>query len=131
MNLLLDTQTLLWWREGSRRLGPEARAAIERRALTVRVSAVSAWEIAIKLHSGRLTLREPLDRWLPAAIESSGFGTLTVTLSHAIAVASLPAHHADPFDRLLIVQAQLEHLTIVTSDTAFEDYDVRILDARV
>jgi hypothetical protein len=67
----------------------------------------------------------------PAAIESSGFGTLTVTLSHPIAVAGLPARHADPFDRLLIVEAQLEHLTIVTPNTAFEDYDVRILDARV
>ena len=130
MNLLLDTQTLLWWREGSRRLGPRARAAIEYRAVAVRVSAVSAWEIAIKLQSGRLKLREPLERWMPAAVEGSGFGTLAVTMTHAIAVASLPIHHADPFDRLLIVQAQIENLTIVTSDTAFGRYDVTILDAR-
>lgn len=130
MNLLLDTQTLLWWREGSRKLGSKARAAIEHRALTVRVSAVSAWEIAVKLQSGRLTLKEPLERWMPAAVEHSGFGTLAVTMTHAIAVASLPAHHNDPFDRLLIVQAQLENLTIVTSDAAFAEYAVTTLDAR-
>jgi PIN domain nuclease of toxin-antitoxin system len=130
MNLLLDTQSLLWWRDGSRKLGPRARAAIEIQAATVRVSAASAWELAIKSRAGRLRLRQPLHLWLPAAIESSGFATLDVTIDHALGVASLPDHHADPFDRLLIVQARSEDLTIVTSDTAFGDYDVRVLDAR-
>ena len=130
MNLLLDAQALLWWRQGHRKLGARARAAIERQAVSVRVSAASAWEMAIKSRAGRLTLREPLDVWLPAALEDSGFGMLSVTVDHAIAVATLPDHHADPFDRLLIVQAQLEDLTIVTSDAAFEDYDVKLLDAR-
>lgn len=129
MTLLLDTQTLLWWREGNRRLGPRARAGIER-AAAVLVSAASGWEMAIKSRAGRLRLREPVDRWLPAALESSGFGMLSITMRHALAVAGLPHHHADPFDRLLIVQAQIEDLTIVTSDSAFDDYDVRILDAR-
>ena len=130
MTLLLDTQTLLWWREGNRRLGPRAKAAIGREAAGVVVSAVSGWEIAIKSHAGRLRLGEALDAWMPAALESSGFGVLNITMRHAIAVAGLPHHHADPFDRLLIVQAQLEELTIVTSDQAFEAYKVRILDAR-
>ena len=130
MNLLLDTQTLLWWREGSRKLGRRARAAIESGATTVRVSAATAWELAIKSRIGRLTLRDPLHVWMPAALDSSGFMTLDVTLEHAVAVAALPDHHADPFDRLLIVQAQLENLTIVTSDTAFAAYEVRLLDAR-
>ncbi|MGQ0735898.1 MAG: type II toxin-antitoxin system VapC family toxin [Acidobacteriota bacterium] len=130
MTLLLDTQALIWWRAGSRKLGPRARAAIERGADQVLVSAASAWEIAIKSWSGRLTLRDPLDRWMAAAIEGSGFGPLDVTIAHAIAVASLPPHHADPFDRLLIAQAQLEQLTIVTADAAFEDYAVGLLDAR-
>jgi PIN domain nuclease of toxin-antitoxin system len=127
---LLDTQAFLWWREGSGKLGPRARAAIETEAATVRVSAASAWELAIKSRTGRLRLRQPLHTWMPAAIETSGFVTLPVTIDHAIGVASLPDHHADPFDRLLIVQARLEHLTIVTSDAAFDDYDVRVLDAR-
>jgi PIN domain nuclease of toxin-antitoxin system len=130
VNLLLDTQALLWWREGHRKLGVRARAAIERHAVSVRVSAASAWEMAIKTRGGRLKLREPLHVWLPAALESSGFGMLSVTVEHAMAVATLPDHHADPFDRLLIVQAQLGQLTIVTSDAAFEGYDVKLLDAR-
>ncbi len=130
MRLLLDTQTVLWWREGNRRLGPRARAAIEREAAAVLVSAASGWEIAIKSQIGRLRLREPADVWVPSAVETSGFGSLSVTMRHAVAVASLPTHHADPFDRLLIVQAQLEDLTLVTSDEAFEDYDIRLLDAR-
>jgi PIN domain nuclease of toxin-antitoxin system len=67
---------------------------------------------------------------LPAALDGSGFETLPVTLAHALAVSSLPLHHADPFDRLLIAQAQLETLTIVTADSAFNDYDVNLLDAR-
>ncbi|HUE89738.1 MAG TPA: type II toxin-antitoxin system VapC family toxin [Vicinamibacterales bacterium] len=130
MTLLLDSQALVWWREGNRKLGPRARAAISQDAFGVLVSAASAWELAIKSATGKLTLRQPVERWLPAALDGSGFGTLAVTVEHALAVTSLPFHHADPFDRLLIAQAQLEHLTIVTADSAFEDYDVKLLDAR-
>ncbi len=130
MTLLLDSQALLWWRGGNRKLGPRARAAIEHGAFGVLVSAASAWELAIKSAIGKLTLRDPVERWLPAALDRSGFETLPVTLTHALAVATLPFHHADPFDRLLIAQAQLENLTIVTADGAFEDYDVKLLDAR-
>ena len=130
MNLLLDTQALIWWREGSRKLGARARKAIETNAATVQVSVATAWEVAIKFRSERLTLPAAPYVWLPAALDSSGFGTLMVTIDHALAVANLPDHHRDPFDRMLIVQAQLEDLTVVTSDEAFEDYDVKLLDAR-
>ena len=130
MNLLLDTQTLLWWKEGSRKLGRRARRAIETDATTVRVSAASAWEIAIKARAGRLELKQPLDAWLPDGLRREGFLMLSVTVEHAVAVASLPDSHQDPFDRLLIAQARAEGLTIVTSDAAFDDYDVRVLDAR-
>jgi PIN domain nuclease of toxin-antitoxin system len=130
MNLLLDTQTLLWWKEGSRKLGRRARRAIETEATTVRVSAASAWEIAIKVRAGRLRLKQPLEAWMPERLTREGFLTLSVTVEHAVAVAALPDHHHDPFDRLLIAQGRLEGLTIVTSDTAFDDYDVRVLDAR-
>ena len=131
MKLLLDTQAVLWWKEGSRRLGPRARRAIETDAVVVRVSAVSAWEIAIKSRSGRLALRGPLHRWMPDELERNGFVMLSVAVEHAVAVASLPDHHDDPFDRLLIVQARHDGLTIVTSDPAFDLYDVPVLDARV
>lgn len=131
MNLLLDTQALLWWKAGSHKLGRRARREIESGAGLVRVSAASAWEIAIKSGAGRLTLAEPLHQWIPDEIERDGFVMLSVTVHHAVAVASLPHHHLDPFDRLLIAQARAEGLTIVTSDTVFEDYDVSVLDARV
>ena len=131
MNLLLDTQALLWWKEGSRKLGRRAHRAIERDAATVRVSAVSAWEIAIKSRSGRLRLAEPLHIWMPDELERNGFVMLNVTVGHAVAVASLPDHHSDPFDRLLIAQAREGGLTIVTSDPAFSQYGVNVFDARV
>jgi PIN domain nuclease of toxin-antitoxin system len=130
VNLLLDTQAILWWSEGSRRLGPRARRAIEREAAVVRISAASAWEIAIKWRLGRLVLRESLDRWMPEALERDGFLMLPVTVEHAVAVALLPDHHTDPFDRMLIAQARHERLTIVTSDTSFDRYDVPLLDSR-
>ncbi len=130
MPLLLDTHVLLWWREGSRKLGPRARAAIETGAASVHVSAASAWELAMKSRIGKLELREPLHRWMPGAIDSSGFLPLPVTLAHAVHVGSLPDHHADPFDRLLVAQAALHALTVVTADAAFELYDVHVLDAR-
>ena len=78
----------------------------------------------------KVRLGEPVGEWMPRAIDHGGFTVLEVTLEHAIRVADLPLHHADPFDRLLIAQAQLEELTIVTSDTAFDPYDVETLDAR-
>ena len=130
MNLLLDTQALLWWRDGNRRLGRRARQAIEAEAGTVAVSAASIWEIAIKSGVGRLKLKDLLETWVPDRLEQHGFVMLNVTPAHAVGVATLPHHHADPFDRLLIAQAQLEHLTIVTSDAVFDDYDVPLLDAR-
>lgn len=130
MNLLLDTQALLWWKQGSRKLGRRARRAIERDAATVRVSAASVWEMAIKSHAGRLRLAEPLHSWIPGDLQRNGFLISSVTVEHAVAVASLPDHHADPFDRLLIAQARHEGLTIVTSDAVFDDYEVSVLDAR-
>lgn len=130
MNLLLDTQAVLWWKEGSRKLGPRARRAIERDATTVHISAASAWEIAIKSRSGRLKLTEPLHNWMPADLERNGFSMLNISVDHAVVVASLPDHHDDPFDRLLIAQALHEGLIVVTSDAAFDAYEVRVLDAR-
>lgn len=130
MNYLLDTQALLWWRDGSRRLGPRARRTIERDAAAVYVSAASVWEIAIKAAAGRLKLRDPIERWMPEVLEPHGFSILNVTIGHAVAVAGLPQHHPDPFDRMFIAQARVENLTIVTSDTAFDAYEVPVLDAR-
>ena len=130
MRLLLDTQALVWWRQGSKRLGPRARRAIGGATTNVHVSAASAWELAIKSRLAQFDMRERLSDWLPRALDEDEFVVLDITLEHALAVAGLPFHHVDPFDRLLVAQAQLEGLTVVTSDSAFEAYDVQVLDAR-
>jgi PIN domain nuclease of toxin-antitoxin system len=119
MTLLLDTQVVLWWQRDDRRLNQAARRAIER-ADVVWVSAVSGWEVAIKVALGRLRLAEPF-RVLLAADD---FRELPLTLAHADALAALPPHHADPFDRVLVAQARVEGATLVSHDRALAPYGV-------
>ena len=123
MNLLLDTHVLIWWDEG-RRLATEARRAIAD-ADSVYVSAASAWEVAIKTGLGRL---RPI-RTVEQAVDESGFLELPVTFRHAERVGKLPPHHRDPFDRLLIAQADVEELTLVTRDAVFARYGVAVIGA--
>lgn len=125
MNLLLDTHTLIWVFDVNPKLSQAAREAISEGENEVFVSAVTAWEIAIKRGLGKLELRGDYRRGL----ERYRFTPLTISTEHALAVEALPQHHADPFDRLLIVQAQLENLTLVTRDGRFDDYDVMTLRA--
>jgi PIN domain nuclease of toxin-antitoxin system len=120
--ILLDTHVVLWWRANSRRLGTEAREAIAG-ADVAYVSVVSAWEVAIKVSVGKLRIPGSFEE----AIDDSGLSKLPLTFSHAAALAELPFHHRDPFDRMLIVQARQEGLTIVTADRKFEPYDATIL----
>ncbi len=122
MRLLLDTHVLLWWSTDSPRLAEGARDAI-RSAGRVAVSAASAWEAAIKAGMGKLTLDVPFER----VAEVNGFDKLPITLAHAAAVATLPEHHRDPFDRMLVAQARSEGLTLVTHDRAIEPYGIPIL----
>jgi PIN domain nuclease of toxin-antitoxin system len=123
MSLLLDTHVLIWWDEG-RKLTAGARRAIKD-ADAVYVSAASAWEVAIKIGLGRLRPSRTVEQ----AAHESGFLELPVTFRHAERVAALPAHHRDPFDRLLIAQAGIEGLTLVTRDPVFARYEVDILEA--
>lgn len=123
MRLLLDTHVLIWWDEGRRLSAPARRAITD--ADEVFVSAASAWEVAIKVGLGRL---RPT-RTVEDAVEESGFAELPVTFPHASRVASLPPHHRDPFDRLLAAQAEVEGLTLVTRDPAFEPYEIDLLRA--
>ena len=123
MNLLLDTHVLIWWDEG-RRLAAEARRAIAN-ADSVYVSAASAWEVAIKTGLGRL---RPI-RTVEQAVDESGFLELPVTFRHVERVGKLPPHHRDPFDRLLIAQADVEELTLVTRDAVFARYGVGVIGA--
>jgi len=123
VRLLLDTHALVWWDLGEG-LCEEATEAI-RDADQVYVSPVTAWEIAIKAALGRIeTTRSVSD-----VVVESGFEELPVRIAHAELVQDLPAHHRDPFDRMLVAQARAESLTLVTRDRALEAYDVTILAA--
>ncbi len=125
MKLLLDTHALLWWLLDAAELPASARRAIER-AEAVRVSAASIWEVAIKQRLGKLPeLAIPVAE-LPELARRSGFVPLPVDERHAAAVASLPRHHRDPFDHLLIAQAQIEQLILVSRDPQFAAYGVAL-----
>jgi len=122
VRLLLDTHVLLWWLNDSD-LGETARDAIADPDNEVFVSAASAWEIAIKQALGKL--RGPID--LRAEISANGFQSLPITIEHGLTAGALPRHHEDPFDRMLIAQAQLHAMTAVTRDDRFPLYDLELL----
>jgi PIN domain nuclease of toxin-antitoxin system len=124
VRLLLDTHIVLWWSTDSPRLRAEARDAI-RDAVQVMVSAASVWEAAIKAGTGKLTISVPFS----AVAEVNGSEKLPITFEHAAAVAALPEHHRDPFDRMLVAQALTDGLVLVTQDRAMEPYGVPILRA--
>lgn len=120
--MLIDAHALLWFVAGdSKRIGKALRTRIEAEAMMV--STASLWEIAIKLGLGKLEAPDDL----PARVEQLGFESLPVTTEHAWQVRDLPSHHRDPFDRLLIAQAQVERLPVVTADPSFDAYDVTVV----
>jgi PIN domain nuclease of toxin-antitoxin system len=123
VKILLDTHILLWWLADDERLPVRAAATIADPDNEVVVSAASAWEISMKQAAGRLDAPEDL---LDAFV-ANGFGTLAITPDHAIAAGRLPAHHADPFDRMLIAQAGIEGFTLVSVDSRFSNYEVELL----
>lgn len=125
MKLLLDSHALLWWLEDRPTLSREAFEAIEPGENEVFVSIASAWEMAIKIGRGRLIVRGDLQE----SIEESHLTLLAITLDHALEAGSLPPHHGDPFDRMLIAQAKIEGLTIVSRDPRFQPYGVPIIKA--
>lgn len=120
MKLLLDTHVLLWWLDDPRQLSKAARKSIQDGANPVYISAAVAWEIAIKKAIGKLDAPDTLEE----ALEASRFLHLPITIAHALAVRSLPGHHRDPFDRMLIAQALQEGLCLVTRDLEIAKYPV-------
>lgn len=129
MRVLIDTHVFLWWFAAPERLGRRARRSIADGRNEVILSAASCWEMAIKAALGKLTLPEPVERYVPARIAAQGMETLAVLPGHALRVATLPPLHRDPFDRLIVSQALVEELPLLTADTQLRAYGVRTIDA--
>lgn len=125
--LLLDSHAFLWWATDDSRLSVRARDAIADAAVSVFLSVVTPWEITIKHEIGRLELTAPPRSLVYAQVARHGYQVLEVALDHVLAVGDLPRHHADPFDRLLIAQARVERLTLVSGDGVFDRYDLSVL----
>ena len=124
MRLLVDSHVALWWLDDHPSLGPVCRRRIESADLVV-FSAVTPWELGIKRELGKLDF--PLG--LASTLTDSGFSELAISALHAERAATLPAHHRDPFDRMLVAQAQIEELVLVSADRSLQPYDVELLDA--
>ena len=129
MRILLDTQCWLWMSLSPERFSARGRRLVEDRENVLYLSAASAWEIAIKHALGKLRLPEPPVRFVPARVAALGVQPLAIELQDALQVATLPPHHRDPFDRLLVAQAQLGDLPILTSDPLISAYDVTTIAA--
>ncbi len=124
MRLLLDTHTLIWWLTEDSALPASVRKLIGSRNNAVLVSAVSAWEIATKYRLGRLEVAADLARNYDAYLAHERFESLSISAAHGIRAGSLPGSHKDPFDRMLVAQAQIENLAIVSNDVQLDGYGV-------
>jgi PIN domain nuclease of toxin-antitoxin system len=125
MRLLLDTHALLWWLDGDRRLSRRARSAIADETNTILVSAASAWELATKARLGKLPGALEVASDVAGCLASQGFTPLEITIPHAQRAGGLRIDHRDPFDRMLIAQAQMEDLPVVSNETLFDDVGVQ------
>jgi PIN domain nuclease of toxin-antitoxin system len=127
MKVLLDTHAALWWASDSPKLSVRAKQLLQDTQTAGLLSAASAWEIAIKHHSGRLPLPETPEDLLHRLIKELDLAILPIEVPHALKSASLPPHHRDPFDRLLIAQAILEKVPILSADKRFGEYQIEVV----
>lgn len=124
MRSLLDTHAFLWFVAGDERLSVRARNRIEAQDSEVLLSIASIWEIAIKAALGRLPLPSPVRSFVPQQMTENKIGLLPVALDHALEAGSLPHHHRDPFDRMLVVQARMEEMPIISADPELDRYGI-------
>lgn len=125
MRLLLDTHAFLWWLDGDRRLPFKVRRLIGDETNAVLVSAASAWEITTKARLGKLPGAQDVAADVVGCVANQGFAPLDITVLHAQRAGGLAGEHRDPFDRMLIAQAHLEDVAIISDDRVFDDYGVR------
>jgi len=127
MRILLDTHTFLWWITADHRLSQRSIELISDGNNELLFSAASGWEIAVKAGLGRLDVPDPLDRFVSEHLLLNHIGVLPIQLSHALHVVALPQLHRDPFDRMLIAQAQVERVPLLSSDRRLADYGIDVL----
>jgi len=127
MNLLLDTHIFIWWDSQSASLSASARNLCDDPNNTLYLSLTSVWEMQIKQQLGKLELTRPLDVLIAEQQHVNGLRILPIQLDHILALGNLPAHHRDPFDRLLIAQAQTEGMSLISDDALLKQYDVIVL----
>lgn len=128
MRVLLDTHAFLWWAsERGARLSDRGRDLLSDGATEAALSMASAWEIAIKVGAGKMVLPGPVGAYLPSRLRHDGFDLLSIELLHVMRVGDLPRLHGDPFDRMLVAQAQVEGIPILTADPAIAQYDVETI----
>jgi PIN domain nuclease of toxin-antitoxin system len=127
MRYLLDTHSFLWWNMDDVQLSLIAKEIIADADNEIFLSAASAWEIAIKTARGRLTLPEDPTRYVSNRMNLHGFQALPVQIHHAVQVYKLPMHHADPFDRLLIAQSQIDSMPLISVDSEIRKYEVEVV----
>src|SRR5205814_9129024 len=125
MRYLLDTVIFLWSMGPQEKLNKDARELLVNPQHEIYLSAASSWEISLKIAIGKLELPEPANRYIPGQLRTWGIQPLSITHSHALAVGELPPHHRDPFDRMLIAQARVENMILLTADALFSKYDVQ------
>jgi PIN domain nuclease of toxin-antitoxin system len=130
LKLLLDTQCLLWWFTEPERLNSKAIEQIIDLDNEIFFSVASVWEIAIKVGIGKLSLAEPVDTYIASRMRRLGAKYLDIVFPHACQVAKLPLLHKDLFDRILVAQAQIEQMTLVTADKILTEYDLDLLWAK-
>lgn len=127
MKLLLDTHTFIWWDSEPAKLSPQVLALCQDRTNSLLLSVASVWEMQIKLQLGKLKLDRPLAEIIESQQQRNNIEILPVLLTHVLVLQSLPAHHKDPFDRLLIAQANVEEAALASSDPVFAKYIVNVL----
>jgi PIN domain nuclease of toxin-antitoxin system len=127
MKLLLDTHTFIWWDSELDKLSPRVLALCQDQTNIVLLSVASVWEMQIKLRLGKLKLDLPLGEVIESQQQINNIKILPVTLAHVLALQSLPAHHGDPFDHLLIAQANVEDAALLSSDRVFAKYPIRLI----
>jgi PIN domain nuclease of toxin-antitoxin system len=127
MKYLLDTHTFIWWDSEPAKLSPQALMVCQDRRNVLLLSVVSVWEMQVKLQLGKLKLTLPLKEILEAQQQTNNIEILSVTLAHVLALESLPVHHKDPFDRLLVAQAIVEESALVSADPNIAKYAVQVV----